>query len=80
MNIEGAERLAVKGMSEVFSQISALCISCHDFLADLGQSDDFGTKLEVVPRLKKSGIASLNILLTRKAGFVDSPMLLSNLK
>lgn len=55
MNIEGAERLAVKGMSEVFSQISALCISCHDFLADLGQSDDFRTKLEVRSALEEVG-------------------------
>jgi FkbM family methyltransferase len=32
MNIEGAERLAIKGMSATLSRTSKVCIACHDFL------------------------------------------------
>ncbi len=44
MNIEGAERLAIAGMKTCVSKIEALCISCHDFIADAGGSDDQRTK------------------------------------
>ncbi len=33
MNIEGAERFAIQGMSETLNKTEILCISCHDFLA-----------------------------------------------
>jgi len=44
MNIEGAERLAIVGMQTCISKIETLCISCHDFIADSGGSDDLRTK------------------------------------
>src|SRR5271165_375380 len=33
MNIEGAERLAIRGMAATLRQTEVLCVSCHDFLA-----------------------------------------------
>ena len=44
MNIEGAERLAIEGMNGCMSRVDALCISCHDFIADSGGSDELRTK------------------------------------
>jgi len=32
MNIEGAERLAIRGMTQTLKHTHALCICCHDFL------------------------------------------------
>ena len=57
MNIEGAERPAVRGMARLFTRIDAACISCHDFLADLGGSDEFRTKNEVRGALEAAGFA-----------------------
>jgi FkbM family methyltransferase len=34
MNIEGAERLAIRGMVETLKHTAIVCISCHDFLAN----------------------------------------------
>lgn len=34
MNIEGAERLAIQGMTGILPRIRHLCIACHDFLND----------------------------------------------
>jgi FkbM family methyltransferase len=31
MNIEGAERLAVEGMTDVVGRTGAVCVACHDF-------------------------------------------------
>lgn len=47
MNIEGAEKLAVRGMAAMFPRLAHCCISCHDFIADLGGSDEFRSKYEV---------------------------------
>jgi FkbM family methyltransferase len=57
MNIEGAERPAMRGMARLLTRLDAACISCHDFLADLGQSEDFRTKAEVRPALEAAGFA-----------------------
>jgi FkbM family methyltransferase len=35
MNIEGAERQAIRGMVETVRRTQALCVCCHDFLADI---------------------------------------------
>ncbi len=43
MNIEGAERLAVQGMSESLRRTRTLCVSCHDFKADRGDGEQFRT-------------------------------------
>lgn len=57
MNIEGAERLAVRGMSRASANVQNLCISCHDFLADRGDSEMLRTKAEVKPLLEQYGFA-----------------------
>ncbi|MFZ0806268.1 MAG: FkbM family methyltransferase [Candidatus Sulfotelmatobacter sp.] len=43
MNIEGAERIAIRGMTETLSQTEVVCISCHDFLAAPGRDDGLRT-------------------------------------
>lgn len=47
MNIEGGEKLAVRGMEELSARIRHLCISCHDFVANEGGPDDQRTRDEV---------------------------------
>jgi FkbM family methyltransferase len=47
MNIEGAERLAIRGMSETLRQTRVLCVSCHDFLAEATGDEALRTKREV---------------------------------
>ena len=47
MNIEGAERFAVEGLTGIIGSIRHVCISCHDFLADGGGSDQLRTKAHV---------------------------------
>ncbi|MGA2857647.1 MAG: FkbM family methyltransferase [Candidatus Sulfotelmatobacter sp.] len=56
MNIEGAERLAIRGMSEILKQTEVLCISCHDFLAMRNGDDSVRTKNEVRHFLEGRGI------------------------
>lgn len=53
MNIEGAEAIALKGMSRVLP--AHVCISCHDFKADYGAGEEFRTKAEVRSRLESLG-------------------------
>jgi FkbM family methyltransferase len=55
MNIEGAERLAVKGMSQVADRIRNVAIACHDFLADKGGDAELRTKQHVRRFLTKHG-------------------------
>jgi FkbM family methyltransferase len=57
MNIEGAERLAVKGMRSTSSIIRNLCISCHDFLSERGEGEELRTKADVRPELERYGFA-----------------------
>lgn len=41
MNIEGAERLAIRGMDRVAQMTDHICISCHDFLGtDWGRTSE----------------------------------------
>jgi FkbM family methyltransferase len=54
MNIEGAEKLAILGMTELMPRIDAMCISCHDFIADLGGSEEFRSKNVVRPFLESA--------------------------
>jgi FkbM family methyltransferase len=44
MNIEGAERLALEGTGTLLEATHHVCISCHDFLADDGASEELRTK------------------------------------
>lgn len=55
MNIEGAERLAISGMTETLRQTEVICISCHDFLADLTGDATLRTKNVVRQFFQDSG-------------------------
>lgn len=53
MNIEGAERLAVQGMTALAQRTRHVVISCHDFVSeDGGGGDEFRTFNEVRERLE----------------------------
>ena len=58
MNIEGAERPALCGMGEMALRTRNVCISCHDFLADEGGSDDLRTRVDVIAFLERNGFAT----------------------
>jgi FkbM family methyltransferase len=55
MNIEGAEVNALEGMGPWLGRCRAACISCHDFVADLGGGDSFRTKARVREMLERAG-------------------------
>ncbi len=57
MNIEGAERYAVQGMTEVLKRARAVSIACHDWRSDEGEV--FRTKEIVVDFLRQSGFRVL---------------------
>lgn len=48
MNIEGAEKLAIKGMQETIFKIQVVCISCHDFIYERNSDLFFKTKDSVI--------------------------------
>jgi FkbM family methyltransferase len=56
MNIEGAERLAIRGMTETLKHTQALCICCHDFLAAETEDESCRTKLVVEEFLRQNGL------------------------
>jgi len=56
MNIEGAEKFAVEGMSRLASRVRNVVISCHDFVAtEYGGSPDFRTRDQVRRALEVQG-------------------------
>jgi len=55
MNIEGAERAAIVGAGALLDDTAHVCISCHDFLADDGGSDELRTKSFVRELLAEHG-------------------------
>ena len=57
MNIEGAERFAIRGMRETLSQTEVLCVSCHDFLADVAGDGALRTKGAVKQFLQHNGLS-----------------------
>jgi FkbM family methyltransferase len=57
MNIEGAERLAIRGLDQIIGSIRNVCISCHDFLADESGSEQLRTKALVRDYLIEHGFA-----------------------
>lgn len=59
MNIEGAERLAIRGMRETLKQTEVVCISCHDFLAARSRDQNLNTKNDVRCFLEENGIKTL---------------------
>lgn len=56
MNIEGAERFAIRGMMETLRCTQAFCISCHDFLAEQSGDRSLYTKAEVKRFLREGGL------------------------
>jgi FkbM family methyltransferase len=60
MNIEGAEQLAIAGLDGIIDTIRHVCISCHDFLADDGATDDMRTKALVGEFLLDHGFRVLS--------------------
>lgn len=55
MNIEGAERGAFLGLERHAGRIRRMAVSCHDFVAEAGESDDYRTKDFVRQRLTDLG-------------------------
>jgi len=72
MNIEGAERLALSGMGEMAERTKHVCISCHDFVANEGGSNEMRTKADVITFLKQNGFAVL--LRESDAGCVEQDL------
>ena len=56
MNIEGGERLAIRGMTETLKETEILCVSCHDFLARTGEDEGLRTRSTVREFLQQSGL------------------------
>jgi FkbM family methyltransferase len=57
MNIEGAEKNAIRGVGALLAKTRNVCISCHDFLADEGGGDELRTKTLVREFLTANGFA-----------------------
>ena len=57
MNIEGAERAAIRGIGALIAHTRHVCISCHDFLADEGAAAELRTKALVRDFLAQHGFA-----------------------
>ncbi len=55
MNIEGAERMALRGMPAALARTRHVCVCCHDFRAERGDGDQYRTRDEVVATLTASG-------------------------
>jgi hypothetical protein len=57
INIEGAERSALEGMTTVISRVRNICVACHDFKADRGEGEFFRTREFVEGFLRERGFA-----------------------
>jgi FkbM family methyltransferase len=55
MNIEGGERLAIRGMSRVLAQTRDVVVSCHDFLAARLGDESLKTKELIMSALTTAG-------------------------
>jgi FkbM family methyltransferase len=56
LNIEGAERLTIRGMAETLKYADVLCVCCHDFLADEKRDESYRTKSVVREFLQQHGL------------------------
>lgn len=54
MNIEGAEKLVIKGMENTIKMTKNICISCHDFRAEKESKPELKTKEEIVAFLTRN--------------------------
>ena len=57
MNIEGAEREALLGMTSVLTRVRQICVACHDFRSNLGHGEQFRTRAFVEKFLTDYGFA-----------------------
>jgi hypothetical protein len=57
INIEGAERFALLGMSSVLPRVRNICVACHDFRSESGHGDQFRTRAFVEQFLVGQGFA-----------------------
>jgi FkbM family methyltransferase len=64
MNIEGAERDALKGMEQIIHRTRSVCISCHDFMAERGGPETMRTRAFVIDFLQERGFS----VTSREAG------------
>lgn len=55
MNIEGAEKYAVPSLGRMANHTRHVAISCHDFLADWKQGEQYRSLEQVVEWLKRAG-------------------------
>jgi FkbM family methyltransferase len=55
MNIEGAERFALRGMSSMMPRVRQICVACHDFRYKLGHGEQFCTRAFVERFLTDNG-------------------------
>ena len=58
MNIEGAERMAIRGMKRAIKRTKNVAIACHDFL-DQNGSTKFSTRTEVIDFLRDANFEIL---------------------
>lgn len=56
MNIEGAERLAIKGITETLKHTEIICISCHDFMVESTRDNFYSTKTLIKEFLLQRGL------------------------
>lgn len=61
MNIEGAEKFAVKGMTEALGRTKRLAIACHDFKAERIGDDTFRTKKDILLFLETIGFVVVGL-------------------
>ena len=54
MNIEGAEKLEIKGMAKTIKRTRQICIACHDFLAEKYGNAEMQTKKAVMEFLENN--------------------------
>jgi hypothetical protein len=57
MNIEGSEVEALKGLRTWAGRVKHLCVACHDFRADRGESESYRTRAAVMDNLNALGFA-----------------------
>ena len=55
MNNEGAERIAIEGMSESIKKTRYVCVAAHDFRAERGDGEQFRTRKVVIEFLRDHG-------------------------
>lgn len=55
MNIEGAERFALRGMPEAIKRVKWACIAAHDFRAARGEGEEFRTRAFVAQFMRDAG-------------------------